>query len=72
MSAEPLILTEARVSRPAAAAALPLAVEPLHPLREAEWDRYVRESPDATFFHQLGWRWLVERVFGTSHRPPAA
>jgi FemAB-related protein (PEP-CTERM system-associated) len=41
-----------------------VAVDTLRPLREAEWDRYVKSAPDATFFHQLGWRWLVERVFG--------
>lgn len=42
----------------------PLAVELLRPAFEAKWDRFVRQTPDATFFHQLGWRWLVERVFG--------
>jgi FemAB-related protein (PEP-CTERM system-associated) len=41
----------------------PLTVETLHPAYEAKWDRFVRQSPGATFFHQLGWRWLVERVF---------
>lgn len=41
-----------------------LAVETLTPRFEARWDRYVRQAPGATFFHQLGWRWLVERVFG--------
>lgn len=41
----------------------PLAVELLRPAFEAKWDRYVRQAPGATFFHQLGWRWLVERVF---------
>ena len=54
MSAEPLVYVEPS----------PVTVETLRPLREAEWDRYVRQAPDATFFHQLGWRWLVERVFG--------
>ena len=39
-------------------------VETLRDLREAEWDRYVRNTDDATFFHQIGWRWLVERTFG--------
>lgn len=42
----------------------PLAVELLRPAFEAKWDRFVRQTPGATFFHQLGWRWLVERVFG--------
>jgi FemAB-related protein (PEP-CTERM system-associated) len=64
VSAEPLILTEARACRHEPAVLPRLAVEPLHPLREGEWDRFVRSSPEATFFHQLGWRWLVERVFG--------
>jgi FemAB-related protein (PEP-CTERM system-associated) len=41
-----------------------LVVETLHPAFEAKWDRYVRQTPGATFFHQLGWRWLVERTFG--------
>src|SRR5689334_8306028 len=39
-------------------------VETLNVHREAEWDRYVRHTDGATFFHQLGWRWLVERTFG--------
>lgn len=43
---------------------LPVVVEELRPLYEARWDHYVRSTPGATFFHQLGWRWLVERVFG--------
>ncbi len=68
MSAEPLILTE-----PVLLPRTPLslsnrkpatAVATLRDHREAEWDRYVRGAPDGTFFHQLGWRWLVERVFG--------
>ena len=71
MSAEPLVLTPPPLSEPAAAVrpvpvpALPrLTVEELTPPCEAAWDRFVRDAPDATFFHQLGWRWLVERVFG--------
>ena len=68
MSAEPLVLTPALsdARRSAAAAVSPsgLAVEPLAAPLEAAWDRYVRAAPDATFFHQLGWRWLVERCFG--------
>ncbi|HWM92299.1 MAG TPA: FemAB family XrtA/PEP-CTERM system-associated protein [Thermoanaerobaculia bacterium] len=63
MTAEPLAF-----QRPHPSTALPrmepLAVEPLRPALEAKWDRYVRQAPGATFFHQLGWRWLVERVFG--------
>ena len=69
MSVEPLILNPAaapvavvlgaRASRPHL-----LTVETLTPPLEAAWDRFVRGSTDATFFHQLGWRWLVERAFG--------
>lgn len=29
-----------------------------------DWDDFVRRSPDATFFHGLGWRRTVERCFG--------
>lgn len=64
MTVEPLLWDDA-LEHPAA---LPrteaLTVETLRPEWEARWDRYVRQSPAATFFHQLGWRWLVERVFG--------
>ena len=64
MSAEPLGLKRAQ---PAAVLPFPrvepLAVERLCPAFEAKWDRYVRQTSGATFFHQLGWRWLVERVF---------
>jgi FemAB-related protein (PEP-CTERM system-associated) len=60
--AEPLVLTE---TEPASPAPLSLvAVETLRAHREAEWDRYVRSASGGTFFHQLGWRWLVERTFG--------
>jgi FemAB-related protein (PEP-CTERM system-associated) len=41
-----------------------LTVEELTPRFESAWDRFVRAAPGGTFFHQLGWRWLVERVFG--------
>lgn len=74
MSAEPLVLTPPPVSaatvatapvRPVPVPAPPrLTVEELSPRLEAAWDRFVRDAPGATFFHQLGWRWLVERVFG--------
>jgi FemAB-related protein (PEP-CTERM system-associated) len=57
VSAEPLVWTSAL-------SGACLAVEPLAAPLEAAWDRYVRAAPDATFFHQLGWRWLVERCFG--------
>lgn len=69
MSAEPLVLPAVSHREPPAPAApavqsTALTVETLRPELEARWDRYVRSAPQATFFHQLGWRWLVERVFG--------
>lgn len=64
MSAEPLVQTPVLGAPRASARLEPTVVETLHPLFEAKWDRYVRQTPGATFFHQLGWRWLVERVFG--------
>jgi FemAB-related protein (PEP-CTERM system-associated) len=73
MSVEPLAFSsDTEVRRAPAPALLPVptparslvAVETLRAHREGEWDRYVRGSAGATFFHQLGWRWLVERVFG--------
>jgi FemAB-related protein (PEP-CTERM system-associated) len=27
------------------------------------WERYVKASPEATFFHRLGWREILEEVF---------
>jgi len=75
MSAEPLVLTPsaplhplplvAAVTRPQAVPVPEvLTIEELTPPLEAAWDRFARSAPASTFFHQLGWRWLVERVFG--------
>jgi hypothetical protein len=65
--AEPLVLTGTEPASPVPLPSL-VAVETLRAHREAEWDRYVRSAAGGTFFHQLGWRWLVERTFG--HRAP--
>jgi FemAB-related protein (PEP-CTERM system-associated) len=72
MTAEPLALDEVEPEAaprptvvPAVSAPVPaIAVETLRAHREAEWDRFVKSAPGGTFFHQLGWRWLVERTFG--------
>ena len=64
MTAEPLVQEPLLEAPRIAARPEPAAVETLHPSFEAKWDRYVRQTPGATFFHQLGWRWLVERTFG--------
>jgi FemAB-related protein (PEP-CTERM system-associated) len=34
---------------------------------EARWDRFVRDCPEATFFHRAGWRRILARTFG--HHP---
>jgi FemAB-related protein (PEP-CTERM system-associated) len=66
VSAEPLVLTPPDMAAAARVVPAPhgLTVETLPACLEAAWDRYVRSAPDATFFHQMGWRWLVERCFG--------
>lgn len=67
MSAEPLALTGPVLLERVPAPPLQkpaTAVDTLRVHREAEWDRYVRGAAGGTFFHQLGWRWLVERCFG--------
>lgn len=72
MTAEPLVLTPAAPLPLVTAAPRPqpvpvpqsLTVEELTAPREAAWDRFVQTAPGGTFFHQMGWRWLVERVFG--------
>ena len=30
----------------------------------ARWDAFVMSCPDATFFHQAGWKNVIENVFG--------
>jgi len=43
-------------------------VLPLEPEASAEraerWDRFVRDCPEATFFHRAGWRRVLARAFG--------
>lgn len=34
---------------------------------ESEWDRYVREHSCATFYHQIGWKRVIEETYG--HKP---
>ena len=31
---------------------------------EPEWDAYVRNNPDTTFYHQTGWKNVVEKTYG--------
>lgn len=30
----------------------------------AQWDSFVQATPDATFFHQSGWKEVIEKAFG--------
>jgi FemAB-related protein (PEP-CTERM system-associated) len=39
-------------------------IEPLDDDALPAWDRFVRETPEATFFHRAGWKSVVERSFG--------
>jgi FemAB-related protein (PEP-CTERM system-associated) len=36
----------------------------LEPYEEAAWDAFVRNLPEATFFHLSGWRRVIEKAFG--------
>jgi FemAB-related protein (PEP-CTERM system-associated) len=40
-----------------------LAVRCFEPADARRWDRFVEECPAATFFHTIGWRTVLERVF---------
>lgn len=31
---------------------------------EGMWDKFVREAEDATFWHQIGWKRVIEKTFG--------
>lgn len=42
----------------------PLRVVALGPESEASWDRFVINHPDGTFFHQTGWKRVLERTYG--------
>lgn len=41
-----------------------LEIRPLQPADEAAVESWVRGAPGATFFHRVGWRRAVQRVFG--------
>ena len=36
----------------------------LAPQEEQEWDDYVRKSEKSTFYHQIGWRNVIENAYG--------
>lgn len=43
--------------------AVPVTVRPFQSRDANEWERFVARSPDATFFHKIGWREIIEDVF---------
>ncbi len=45
------------------AATAPLTVRPYQEADRAAWSSFVETCPEATFFHQIEWRGLIEGVF---------
>lgn len=45
----------------------PLQIHPLTSQMEAKWDDFVYAHPRATFFHQIGWKRVMESTYG--YRP---
>ena len=41
-----------------------LLARPFTPADAARWERFVDGCPQATFFHRIGWREVLERCFG--------
>jgi FemAB-related protein (PEP-CTERM system-associated) len=56
MQAEPLVAREAMTAD--------VAVRPLAADDRARWDAYVQAHPEATFFHRVGWKRVIEDAFG--------
>ena len=42
----------------------PVSIRPLQPHESDLWDAFVAQCPRATFFHRIGWREVIEDVFG--------
>ncbi len=61
MSAGAALVLPARVGQPAPAA---VAVRPFQEADAARWDAFVEGCAEATFFHRIGWRGVIERNFG--------
>lgn len=43
---------------------MPVSVHELTEAEYCEWDRFVYERPDATFFHLSGWKTVLNNAFG--------
>jgi FemAB-related protein (PEP-CTERM system-associated) len=46
----------------------PVRIQPLTPMIEEEWDRFVFDRPDGSFFHLTGWKHVIEKTFGYQPR----
>ena len=33
-------------------------------MNQEEWEKFVQEHPDSSFFHQLSWKTVIENAFG--------
>ncbi len=42
----------------------PLQIHPLTSVMEAQWDDFVHAHPKATFFHQIGWKKVMQATYG--------
>src|SRR5690606_15368742 len=40
-----------------------VSVRSCTPADEEHWERFVERCPDASFFHRIGWRTVLEEVF---------
>jgi FemAB-related protein (PEP-CTERM system-associated) len=45
-----------------------MSIVPMTPARQSRWDTYVSTRPDATLFHTIAWKRVVEREFHCSSR----
>ena len=43
---------------------LPVTVRTMQKVDVARWDAFVFANPEATFFHRVGWKNVIERAFG--------
>ena len=46
------------------AAVVPVRVRDYAPGDRVHWDAFVYRCPDATFFHRIGWKDVIEECFG--------
>jgi len=53
-------MTKAEAIAVVDAAQAPLAVRAFRNEDAARWEAYVERAPEATFFHRIGWREIIE------------